>query len=69
MSTTSTKTSDIQKKWVLIDASGLVVGRLLHAFGVSHVRENLRFRTAGMVLTFGVLVSAAVSLLVRWVNY
>jgi large subunit ribosomal protein L13 len=28
MSTHSTKTADIQKKWVLIDASGLVVGRL-----------------------------------------
>src|SRR5919106_213501 len=28
MSTHSTKASDIQKKWVLIDASGLVVGRL-----------------------------------------
>jgi large subunit ribosomal protein L13 len=28
MATISTKTADIQKKWVLIDASGLVVGRL-----------------------------------------
>ena len=28
MSTQSTKASDIQKKWVLIDATGLVVGRL-----------------------------------------
>jgi large subunit ribosomal protein L13 len=28
MSTHSTKTADIEKKWVLIDASGLVVGRL-----------------------------------------
>jgi large subunit ribosomal protein L13 len=28
MATHSTKTADIQKKWVLIDASGLVVGRL-----------------------------------------
>jgi large subunit ribosomal protein L13 len=28
MSTTSTKAADIQKKWILIDASGLVVGRL-----------------------------------------
>ncbi len=28
MSTHSTKTADIQKKWILIDASGLVVGRL-----------------------------------------
>ena len=28
MATTSTKPEEIQKKWVLIDASGLVVGRL-----------------------------------------
>ena len=28
MATVSTKTAEIQKKWVLIDASGLVVGRL-----------------------------------------
>jgi large subunit ribosomal protein L13 len=28
MSTHSTKTADVQKKWILIDASGLVVGRL-----------------------------------------
>src|SRR5258708_12275044 len=28
MTTVSTKTADIQKKWILIDASGLVVGRL-----------------------------------------
>ncbi len=28
MATTSTKAEEIQKKWVLIDASGLVVGRL-----------------------------------------
>ena len=28
MSTHSTKTADVDKKWVLIDASGLVVGRL-----------------------------------------
>src|SRR5258708_13728128 len=28
MTTVSTKTADIHKKWILIDASGLVVGRL-----------------------------------------
>ena len=28
MATHSTKTADIQKKWILIDATGLVVGRL-----------------------------------------
>ena len=26
--TTSTRTEDVEKKWVLIDAEGLVVGRL-----------------------------------------
>jgi large subunit ribosomal protein L13 len=28
MSTTSTKSEEVEKKWVMIDASGLVVGRL-----------------------------------------
>jgi len=28
MSTTSTKSEEVEKKWVIIDASGLVVGRL-----------------------------------------
>jgi uncharacterized membrane protein YecN with MAPEG domain len=46
----------------------LVVGRLVHAFGVSHVRENFRYRVVGMTLTLGVLLSAATSLLVRWLH-
>jgi uncharacterized membrane protein YecN with MAPEG domain len=46
----------------------LLVGRLVHAFGVSQVRENLRFRITGMALTLGVLVTSAVSLLVRWIR-
>ena len=33
MSTYSAKAADIQKKWVMIDAEGLVVGRL--AFGLT----------------------------------
>ncbi|WP_417666346.1 MAPEG family protein [Roseibium sp.] len=34
----------------------LLVGRLLHAWGVGQEPENLTLRTVGMVLTFAVLV-------------
>ena len=43
--------------------AALVVGRLLHAWGVSQVRENTRLRVAGMTLTIAVLVTACVRLL------
>ena len=42
----------------------LVVGRLLHAYGVSQSPEPFRLRVAGMVLTFTALLSAAIGLLV-----
>ncbi|MDH4149912.1 MAG: MAPEG family protein [Betaproteobacteria bacterium] len=42
----------------------LVGGRLLHAWGVSQARENLRFRTAGMMLTFSVMLVACALILV-----
>jgi uncharacterized membrane protein YecN with MAPEG domain len=41
----------------------LLCGRLLHAWGVSQPRENYRYRTAGMVLTFSVIISACLFLL------
>jgi uncharacterized protein len=41
----------------------LLAGRLLHAWGVSQVRENFRYRTVGMVLTFSVIISASLFLL------
>jgi uncharacterized protein len=44
----------------------LLVGRIAHAWGVSQVRENLRFRVAGMALTFVAIVSAALALLYRY---
>jgi uncharacterized membrane protein YecN with MAPEG domain len=46
----------------------LLAGRLVHAFGVSHVRENFRYRIVGMTLTLGVLLTAAIGLLLRWVR-
>jgi uncharacterized membrane protein YecN with MAPEG domain len=45
--------------------SGLLVGRLSHAYGVSQVRENFKFRVTGMSLTFATLVASSAHLL--WV--
>jgi len=47
----------------------LVVGRALHAYGVSQVTENFRFRVTGMALTLGVLVAASVRLLYAYVAH
>ncbi|MGA0024714.1 MAG: MAPEG family protein [Burkholderiales bacterium] len=41
----------------------LLCGRVLHAWGVSQDKENLRYRTAGMMLTFSVLITASLLIL------
>jgi len=46
-------------------AIALLSGRLLHAWGVSQVRENYRYRTVGMVLTFSVILAACLYLLLE----
>lgn len=50
----------------LVHALGgfLFLGRLSHAWGVSQVSENLKFRIFGMALTFTALVGSSVGLLV-----
>ena len=46
----------------------LVVGRLSHAWGVSQIGENLRFRQFGMLLTFTTLIASAAYLLMASVG-
>ena len=41
----------------------LLVGRMVHAFGVSHVKENYTYRVIGMTLTFTPIIAAALRLL------
>jgi uncharacterized membrane protein YecN with MAPEG domain len=54
--------------WALhVLGAALVVGRLLHAYGVSQAREQLQFRIAGMACTFAVLLTAAGVLIYRFV--
>ena len=47
----------------------LLLGRLLHAYGVSRPREDFRFRVTGMVLTFTVLLSSASGILTTYAGW
>ena len=44
----------------------LISGRLLHAYGVSQVEENYRFREVAMILTLGCLIAVTMRLLASY---
>src|SRR5262245_32884857 len=46
----------------------LLAGRIIHAYGVSRVREDFRLRLAGMATTFAVVALAALILLARAIS-
>lgn len=57
---------ELQGAWFWLTAGlgiSLLIGRCLHAYGVSQDPEPLKLRTAGMALTFGVLGTAAFAVL------
>jgi uncharacterized protein len=41
----------------------LLMGRIVHAYGVSQEKENYRLRLIGMSLTFGAIAASALTLL------
>lgn len=43
---------------------GLIAGRISHAYGVSHVAENYRYRVFGMSMTFTALGLSAMAILI-----
>lgn len=51
------------KWWVHALAFALVCGRFAHAWGVSQTKENFRYRVYGMVLTFSVIATAGLTIL------
>jgi len=53
---------------LLVHALGLalLLGRISHAYGVSQAKEDFRFRVAGMLLTFSVLILSSIALLGFW---
>lgn len=50
-----------QPRLLYAAAAALVVGRLAHAYGVSHSPETFMFRATGMVLTFVSVVILALA--------
>ena len=44
-------------------ALALLAARIVHAYGVSQAKENIRLRVAGVLTTFAVLAFAGISLL------
>jgi uncharacterized membrane protein YecN with MAPEG domain len=57
------ETAGARPIFIHLSGTALVIGRLCHAWGVSHVNENYRFRVVGVALTLAVIVSAALRLL------
>ena len=53
----------------LVHALGimLIIGRSLHAYGVSQLKENYRYRVSGMALTFTVIITASLVLVGSYV--
>ena len=55
--------------WIHVLGGTLLLGRLLHAWGVSRPREDFRFRVTGMVLTFTVIISSALRILLAYAGW
>jgi len=56
------------KLWIHISCVLLLTGRILHAYGVSQVSENTRFRLAGTILTLSCIISSSVRLIISSFN-
>lgn len=54
--------------WIHGLCLALIAGRLLHAYGVSQIDENYRFRELGMILTLGSLISVTGRLLASYAS-
>jgi uncharacterized membrane protein YecN with MAPEG domain len=46
----------------------LLLGRLSHAYGISQLTEDYKFRVLGMALTFTTIISAAARIVVAYIS-
>ena len=64
--------SGASNAWLHVLGTVLLAGRLIHAWGVSRENEDLRYRIAGMSLTFFALIGGALTCLgltvPSWIN-
>ena len=49
--------------WIHALCAPLLLGRLVHAYGISQVKEDFRFRVVGMALTLTVIIVASLALI------
>lgn len=49
--------------WIHALCICLFVGRIAHAYGVSQINEDYRYRVLGMALTFTVIICASIGIL------
>jgi len=61
------ETQTDQSVFIHLLGLALLVGRLVHAYGVSNTNEVIRFRKIGMVLTFLVIISSAIGILFSYI--
>lgn len=55
--------------WIHVFGAALLLGRLSHAYGVSQVSEDYRFRVTGMALTFTVMIISSTWILIRYAGW
>lgn len=52
--------------WIHSSCIALLLGRMIHGYGVSQVDEKLIYRIIGMALTFMVIISTSLRLLINY---
>ncbi len=55
--------------WIHALGATLLAGRLTHAYGISQVKEDFRFRVAGMALTFTVIITSSLLVIFGYVAH
>ena len=55
--------SGIAAIWVHALGAALLLGRFVHAYGISQIKEDYRFRVVGMALTLTTIIAAALILI------
>ena len=61
------ETETQSRMWAHILCNALLAGRIVHAYGVSQLEEDYRFRVTGMFLTIGVIISVSLRLLGNYI--
>jgi uncharacterized protein len=62
------ETQTASNLWIHFICIALLIGRISHWYGVSQVKENLRYRVIGMILTFMAIGSTSIRLIIGYIQ-